>query len=122
MPLFLVVYLLIYIPQIKKEEDMLSKRFGQDYKDYCRTASKYFPKICSSSNIKNIISLKFSWLKKELVPLIMAIIVIIAIETWQDVESFGFKEFSKEPLEFLLIILTFVIIIILFRKKNDSSW
>ncbi|MDO8602371.1 MAG: isoprenylcysteine carboxylmethyltransferase family protein, partial [Candidatus Omnitrophota bacterium] len=33
--LFAVIFLLIYIPQMKKEETVLLKKFGREYEEYC---------------------------------------------------------------------------------------
>ncbi|MDI6758853.1 MAG: hypothetical protein QMD94_04185 [Candidatus Omnitrophota bacterium] len=95
----------------------LSRRFDREYKDYCKTTPKYFPKIHYLLNLGEYISLKISWIRKELFPFLMVIAMILAIDTWEDVRLFGYKEFFKEPLELFLIILSFIIIIILFMKK-----
>ena len=34
---------MIYIPQIRREGDRLSKRFGHDYQTYCERVPKYLP-------------------------------------------------------------------------------
>jgi protein-S-isoprenylcysteine O-methyltransferase Ste14 len=121
-PLFLIIYYLIYAPQIQKEEDTLSCRFGEEYKNYCKITPKYFPKVHSLLKPRDYISLKLSWIKKELSSLIMVMVTIIAVEIWQDIKSFGHKEFLKEPLELFLVITLFVIVIILFAKRGKSSF
>ena len=118
-PLFMIIFLALYIPQIKKEEKELFKRFGEGYKDYCKITPKYFPRIQDFLNIRNYISLRLSWIKKELVSVILVIVIVFAIEVWKDVRLFGFKEFLKEPFELLLIILSFIILVTLFIKKED---
>ncbi|MEW6008739.1 MAG: isoprenylcysteine carboxylmethyltransferase family protein [Candidatus Omnitrophota bacterium] len=121
--IFLIIYFSIYIPQVNKEEKILLERFGEDYKNYCKSVSKYFPNIRGLSDFKNyIFLLKLSWLKKELVPLIATITAIFIIEIWQDVKLFGFSEFFDEILELSLVILIFtaVIFLLAFRKNNKQ--
>lgn len=118
--LFWVIFLLIYVPQIKKEEDVLSKRFAQEYRNYAKTVPKYLPNINDLLDIRKYIFLKLSWIKKEVVSLVLVISAIIAVEVWEDMRMFGYKELIKEPLELLLIIASFLIIICFFRKQDIS--
>lgn len=119
--LFWLIFLLIYVQQIKKEENVLSKRFAEEYSNYAKTVPKYLPYINNLLDIRKYIFLKLSWIKKELISLVLVISGIIAVEVWEDVSLFGYKEFIKEPLELLLIIVSFLIIICFF-KKQDSSY
>jgi len=43
--LFFSIFLLIYIPQINKEEKELSKYFGDEYRLYCEKVPRCFPNI-----------------------------------------------------------------------------
>ena len=105
LPVFLVVYLFIYLPQVSKEEKTLLARFGEEYKNYCGTTPKYFPNIRRVLEPKNHISLlRPSWFKKELGRLIAIIIAVFIIEIWQDVRLFGLKELLDEFLELLLVV------------------
>ena len=89
--LFSAVFLSIYIPQMKKEERVLLERFGQEYKEYCKMTPKYFPRFDCLSRINKYISLKPFWIKKEMVPMITTVIVVISIEIWECVRLFGYK-------------------------------
>jgi len=89
--LFSIIFLLIYIPQMKKEEKVLSKRFGQEYKEYCKSAHKYFPRLDYLLRIDKYVSLKPFWIKKEMVPLITTVIVVILIEIWEHTRLLGYK-------------------------------
>jgi protein-S-isoprenylcysteine O-methyltransferase Ste14 len=120
-PLFLVTYCLIYIPQVKKEEETLSGRFSQEYKDYCKATPKYLPRLSGLLNPEKYISLRLSWIKKELSPLISVIVGILAMDTWQDMRLFGYKASLKELLKLILIILAFVILIIYLVKRKKKQ-
>ena len=89
--LFSIVFLLIYIPQMKKEEMVLSERFGLEYKEYCKAAHKYFPRLDYLLRIDKYVSLKPFWIKKEIVPLITTVIVVILIEIWEHARLLGYK-------------------------------
>jgi protein-S-isoprenylcysteine O-methyltransferase Ste14 len=83
--LFGIIFLLIYIPQTKKEEKALLKRFGQEYKEYCKLTPKYFPRFDYLLRLNKYVSLKDFWVKKEIVPMITAIVVVILIEIWEHI-------------------------------------
>lgn len=119
--IFIGIFLGIYIPQIKKEEAALLKRFGKEYKEYCNNTPKYFPGFYHWLNIRDYIFLKLRWIKKEFVPLVVIISAIMAIEIWEDVHLFGKKEFAKESMELILIIFSFAALIVLFSKRADSK-
>ena len=83
--LFGIIFLLIYIPQTKKEEKALLERFGQEYKEYCKLTPKYFPRFDYLLRLNKYVSLKDFWVKKEIVPMITAIVVVILIEIWEHI-------------------------------------
>jgi protein-S-isoprenylcysteine O-methyltransferase Ste14 len=118
---FLCIFLLIYIPQVKKEEAVLVERFGQKYKDYCKETPRYFPKVQYLLSLRKYLPLKLSWLKKELPSLAAAITCLIVIEIWEDVTLFGSQELFREALELILTTAAFAfIIVLLFRTKEKQ--
>ena len=118
--LFFIIFLIIYVHQIRKEENDLYRRFGEEFKNYCKITPRYFPKIFNV-NLRDYLFFKRSWIKKELSSLIGVIVVIIAIEIWEDVRLFGYNEFRKELLELSLIIIYFVSIFSVFYEKKDTT-
>lgn len=83
--LFAGIFLLIYIPQVNKEEAVLLKRFGREYEEYCKLSHKYFPRIDYLLRFDRYVSLKPFWVKKEIVSLITTITVVILIEIWEHI-------------------------------------
>ena len=81
--LFAAVFFMIYIPQMKKEERVLSERFGQEYKDYCKLTPKYFPRFDYLIRLNQYVSLKPFWIKKEINSLVTTIAVVLLIEIWE---------------------------------------
>ncbi|MDO8748726.1 MAG: isoprenylcysteine carboxylmethyltransferase family protein [Candidatus Omnitrophota bacterium] len=116
--LFLAVFLLIYIPQVRKEEALLSAIFKEEYREYSKAVPGYFPHIRSLLNLRKHLDLKLSWVKKELSSFIFTMIVISAIEIWEDTWLFGLLELIKKPLELVLVILFLVLLLFLFRQKK----
>jgi len=82
--IFLAGFLLIYIPQVKKEEQELLGRFGDGYKEYSRKTPKYFPRSFRLFNeaAAGGLFFRWSWLKKELPSLTAVLAAIIAAKIW----------------------------------------
>lgn len=120
-PLFFTIFLLIYMPQIKKEERKLSEQFGHEYGDYFRTVPRYFPKFSSLLRIQHYLSLRLPWIKKELPSLVAVITVIFIIEIIADTRRFGHRELLKESRELFLIFLLCAAIAALFLKRKIHS-
>lgn len=120
-PLFLIIYLSIYIPQIKKEEGVLLGRFGKEYQKYCSRVPQYFPNLGALLRLKENLSLRLSWVKKELPSLLITFVFILGIEAWEDVKLFGLRKYSREFLTLALIIVSFVSMVIATRKKNKRD-
>jgi len=121
LPVFLGIFLFIYIPQIKKEEASLATRFGQEYKDYCKITPRYFPRGDYLLSPRKYLPLKFPWIKKELPSFIFAIVCIITVEIWKDVRLFGRKELFEETAELMLTAGALIFLILLvFRVKETQ--
>lgn len=118
--IFLIIYCSIYVPQVKKEEKVMSERFGEQYRNYCKVTPKYFPNIHYLLNFKGYLSLKFSWIRKELSSSIATISAVLAIEFWEDIRFFGYSGLLREVTELLSVILVFVIVVSVLIKKSQG--
>jgi protein-S-isoprenylcysteine O-methyltransferase Ste14 len=114
------IFLVIYIPQIKKEEKVLLERFGEQYQHYCQVTPRFFPNFrpLFSRGIKKYIFLKWQWVKREIPSLVGGISAIIAIKTWEDLKLSGRFDYKKTLGELLFIILGFAIAIFLFYERK----
>ncbi len=119
--LFSVVYLMIYIPQTRKEEVVLSEMFGGDYRDYCRATPKYFPRLYNLPVIFNPAQIKFFWLKKELPSLIAVAAIAMGIKIFQEVKTSGYREILEEPLKLSLVVVLFLLIFSLCRRGKKIT-
>lgn len=81
--IFLMAYLWIYIPQIKKEESKLRGLFHSLFDDYCLVTPGFFPNIKSLLRPDSIMKLKASWVKKELSSFLAASTFILIVKTWE---------------------------------------
>lgn len=82
--IFLSVYLIIYIPQIKKEEKRLFALFGPAFESYCKLTPRFFPRARALLHPEAWQGIKFrlAWIKKESNSLVIAIIFIFGIKIW----------------------------------------
>ncbi len=80
---FLIMYLSIYIPQIKKEEKKLDDFFPEAFKKYCRATPRFFPDIKTLRQPGSKIKFKFSWAEKELSSFLAASLFIIVLKNWE---------------------------------------
>lgn len=83
--IFLAFFLIIYVPQVKKEEIHLISRFGAEYSEYCRMTPRFFPKPAQllKRDPKSYMVFKRIWAKKELVSMALTILVVTAAEIWR---------------------------------------
>jgi protein-S-isoprenylcysteine O-methyltransferase Ste14 len=107
LPVFLVSYLLIYVPEVKKEEAKLREHFGQVYIDYCARTSRFSPKLSSLWGKENIFSLKFIWIKKELPSLVLVVGSLFLVEIIEDVSIFGWQHARAEVGKLAVLLLVF---------------
>ena len=117
--LFLAVFLLIYIPQVRKEEALLAAMFKEEYQEYSKAVPGYFPRIRSLLNLRKHLDLKLSWVKKELSSFIFTLLTIFAIEIWEDARLFGPVELIQKPIELVFVVLFLAILWVSFREKNN---
>src|SRR3989339_1456461 len=117
--LFLAVFLLIYIPQVRKEEALLAVMFKDEYREYSKAVPGYFPRICSLLNLRKHLDLKLSWVKKELSSFIFTLLIILVIEIWEDARLFGPVELIQKPIELVFVVLFLAILWVSFREKNN---
>jgi protein-S-isoprenylcysteine O-methyltransferase Ste14 len=110
--LFIIVFMRIYIPQIKEEEALLSKRFGDEYYNYYRLTPRSFPKSFFFLNMHKYLPLKLSWVRKEIPSLLAVCFAVVLFESWEEFTSLGSGEFLKELWEIFFIVIVFLGLII----------
>lgn len=116
------IFLLIYIPQIKKEEAVLYRRFGDEYNRYRQRTPGFFPNPVNlfKKGIRKYIFLKWQWAKNEIPSLIGVIVLVIAADLWKDIRFFGRIEYQRAALKPLLIIASLFIVGLVFYEKENA--
>ncbi len=120
-PIFLAIFLLIYIPQIAKEEKLLSEHFGDRYKEYAASTPGYFPggQNFFKADLKSRLSFKWAWVRREFNPLAGLVVLLAAAKAWQTAKVYGSGVYPVEAVRFIIIILFFGIMFsILFAGKK----
>jgi protein-S-isoprenylcysteine O-methyltransferase Ste14 len=116
--IYLVVYLTIYIYQIKKEEVWLLREFGKEYTDYCLTTPRFFPCICRLPEFIQSLRFKSAWVKKERQSFLIVFFMVMAVEAVNDIRSFGFKAFAVEFI-LLMSVLAILLRVAAFLKRSE---
>ncbi|MGD0336065.1 MAG: isoprenylcysteine carboxylmethyltransferase family protein [Candidatus Omnitrophota bacterium] len=80
--IFLIIYLSIYIPQIRIEEKKLRDFFGGSFGDYCKNTPRFFPGIRSLMRLDSGIKFQLSWAKPELPSFLTAAAFVFLIKIW----------------------------------------
>lgn len=118
--IFTGVFLLIYAPQVKKEEAVLKGRFGAEYAGYCADVPKYFPRPGRFFTLRKYLPLKLQWVKKEAPSFTGALVVLIIVEAWRDAKLFGIKELpGKIALNILAVLCFTSLILVVFKEKKE---
>lgn len=121
---FIIIYSMIYFPQVKNEENVLSARFGTEYSDYCSGTPRYLPNI--SLMVKRLpacMFFKWAWVKKESVSLASVLALVIFIHAWQYSRLFGLQVYGKEILKSVITVIAGIsgIIVIFHGKENNTT-
>lgn len=107
--IFILIFTLQYILLIFKEERRLTDKFGREYKNYINSTPLILPKIKTilTKDIKSILPLKLSWIKKEIGTVLSIVLGLLAIESWGDIRTEGLAVYKKELFVFSLLIALF---------------
>ncbi len=116
---FILIFSARYIKLIFKEEKLLIAKFGRPYQDYMKSTPRILPKISAllKEDIRDILPLKLSWIKKEIGTVIGFILGILIIESWEDISKQGLSGYGRE-LAFFALLLTVFFILALYLNKN----
>lgn len=118
---FCFIYLLIYMPQIRKEENALLGRFGQDYRRYCLATPRFFPDPLAlfRKGARSLFFFRWRWVKKELPSVIGVAALIVGARVLNNLRLSGRTEYKKEVLNFLLFPFLVFLITLLFCEKEN---
>lgn len=116
-PLLLFAYLAI----IHAEENYLGKKFGQEFKDYCRRVNRIIPDFSGIGN--TIKSMEFKWnrlvVKEYATPFvwITGLTFLIMKDTYLDY-GYDASKYTLWPLSILSMVITCAFFVAWYLKKN----
>ena len=109
--LFLAVCLMIYVPQVRREENILHQRFGKDYEDYCKAVPRFMPAL-GKANLRDCLSFRVEWVKKEISSLAGAVIFIFAVKFWKT---------GSLAMPVFLVVIFIALLTALFYEEDTSG-
>ena len=119
---FAAAYLLIYIPQIKLEEKILSERFGGAFKDYCLAVPRFFPRgKCCSSMAPASLPIRKGWIMKEASSMAAVFFAILLVTLWQEFALFGRIRYRMLALKLLIAAAYAIVVYVLHYEKNIAA-
>lgn len=109
LPVFAVLFYLRFNRQIVKEEEYLSKAFGEEFAAYCRTTPRLFPSVSKIMVAKTseIFDLKEAFSTKEKRGLWGWPILAVALELFQETLVFGHADLRRTAAVFLSAVIVF---------------
>lgn len=120
---FIVVFIIRYILLIYKEEKKLYAMFPQAYPEYCRKVPRIFPALFSIIDLDIIeyLPIKIVWFKKEIGSILTLLLLILLVESWEDIAEEGFRVYLQESLWIFLTFVLFLIFVILLSKRTNKK-
>lgn len=121
--IFILIFILQYILLIFREERRLIEKFGQEYKNYINLTPLILPKIniILIKDIRSILPLKLSWVKKEIGSVLGIVLGLLAIESWEDIRVKGLAVYKEELIVFLFLGGIFFVLSTYLIKNGKSE-
>lgn len=118
--IFLAAFLFRYAALIIKEEKKLMDIFPEDYRDYKKRVPRLLPSLSLllDKDIAEYLPLKVSWLKKEIAPILIVLLMTIFVESWEDIVNNGLRTYFQETVIIVLIFILFLILAIYLSKRT----
>lgn len=109
--LFLLIFIARYFQLIFKEEKKLLSVFGKQYQEYTRQVPRIIPspKMLCRLDISTYFPLKYRWLKREISTMAALLVVVLTLESWEDIKSVGLSVFLYEARLMAATILFFIL-------------
>ena len=119
-----LAFIMIYLPQTKKEENYLLKSFGDEYERYKAQTPLFFPRRMFTFLYYLWSQLPYQWasIKSEWPSFVSIVAIVSFLEAWQDTKLFVRHNFVIEFFQSILIFIyvffiAFVINKMIIRKS-----
>jgi protein-S-isoprenylcysteine O-methyltransferase Ste14 len=121
--IYLAVFVIRYIKLIFKEEKKLMKLFPDDYARYCARVPRLFPSLATI--VKNEVSaslpLKLSWIKKEIAPISIVLLITFSIVAWQNMRIAGIGGVERGTIGIFLVLVCFACFVGYLNARTMSA-
>ena len=120
---FLAFMLIRYATLISKEEKVLEKAFGKEYREYAHAVPRLLPRIAAlkKMSIGEYLPLKLSWFPRELNSFIPLLVVIELVELWEAYQIGEYQEYLWQVALFLVIIGIFFIGVMVLSRHYEKN-
>lgn len=120
--IFLVGFFLNYWYLFACEEAALEKLFGAAYKEYKRRVPRIIPSVGSllTRDIRDILPLRITWFKREMLSIILVLAAVMAIESWEEVSLAGWQAIAPNLSIFVVIIAVFFLFALYLARYNEK--
>lgn len=121
---FIIIFIIRYLLLIYKEENKLQEKFSDIYKKYCAKVPRIFPALSSivEMDVSEYLPIKLNWFKKEIGSMLTLLMLVLLVESWEDVVSQGFGAYLKQSVWLFLTLVLFTILVILLSRKTDKKY
>jgi len=120
--IFFGIFIWRYLLLIFKEEKKLSALFGQAYRDYQQKIPRLLPSLATiwQRDVTEYLPLKLPWLKKEIGSILAIFLMVLFLESWQDVKNQGLAIYLGESILILAIIVLFIYLVIYLIRRTEN--
>jgi protein-S-isoprenylcysteine O-methyltransferase Ste14 len=122
--IFLFIFIIRYLPLMLKEEKELLSAFGDTCQDYYKKVPRILPSLSMilKTDINECLPLKLSWLKKEIGAILAVLLIVVFIESWEDIRNEGIGIYIWESVILIIAFMLFIgLLIYLVKKTGDPK-
>lgn len=119
---FIAGFLYRYVHLFIKEEKALIALFGEKYERYCLRVPRLlpWPWVLWREDISSYVPMRLSWIIKELPAIVIVLLIVIGIESWEEFRFGGAGSMAVELFPIGVILVLFVGIIYLLAKRYET--
>ncbi len=121
---FLVGFTIRYVMLLFNEERKLRSLFGNKYVEYQKTVPRLFPsfKALLQKDVSEYLPLKWNWVKKEIGSVVVVLILVEAIESFEEFRWEGIKPLVYESIMFVVVLLLFLLFGAYLHRKTVAYY
>ncbi|MCU0650750.1 MAG: isoprenylcysteine carboxylmethyltransferase family protein [Candidatus Omnitrophica bacterium] len=120
--IFLAGFLFLYHNLFPKEEKSLAQKFGNSYKEYCSAVPRILPRasFIIQNDISSYLPVRLSWLKREMLSIILILAVVLVIESWEELNLRGWSYVPRALAPQMAVLCLYLILTVLLARKYEK--